>query len=443
MQSPASMKRLFIVDPSLKDLRGHHYMMTREATRSAQALGFEVTWLCSADFSGTLDRENAEIAPVFQATTYDAYIKQKERAAAKPSLFRRFMNRLTSTPRAVAPAAPQPSFYDDLKAAIADKNIGPQDRLLLHTGDGDSLPAVARLVREGSLETLPVIHMATPYDPVGVMPHRQNIEGFAGLLDILKTENKLDQKLFLYAENAYLAEHLSDVWNARVRPLPIPASPPPANAEKEARAALAEKMNLAEGSFIVTSLGSARLEKGFHKIPAIAGEVFARAASGEPGAPVRFILHASPQIVGRDPKITEAIEALSVRPPHEVTLLLAPLSDEDYRMLLEASDVALLPYGEREYRVRGSAVVTEALAAGKTIVASANTYPGKMAEAHGGLTAESPAGFADAILNVYKNRADYRARAKSESETFIVSNSVESYWRRCLDAEREAGLSES
>ena len=27
------MNRLFIADPSLKDIRGHHYMMTREATR--------------------------------------------------------------------------------------------------------------------------------------------------------------------------------------------------------------------------------------------------------------------------------------------------------------------------------------------------------------------------------------------------------------------------
>ena len=118
-----------------------------------------------------------------------------------------------------------------------------------------------------------------------------------------------------------------------------------------------------------------------------------------------------------------------------------PLSDEDYQMLLHASDIVLLPYGEHEYRVRGSAVVTEALAAGKTLVAAANTYPGKAADAHGGLTASAPTDYADAILDIYKNRERYREQALRESESFIAENRMETYWRRCLDAEREAELS--
>lgn len=432
------MNRLFIADPSLKDIRGHHYMMTREATRSAHQMGFETIWLCSAAFSSALDVEQARIAPVFSASMYDAYIKQKQEAE-KPGLLARLAHKLTGRPITVA--LPPSNFYEDLKSALAQWETGPQDRVLLHSADGESLSGVARLIQETPADALPVFHVATPYDPVGIMPKRQSAEGFAATVQELKKSGKLDRRLFLYAENAYLAEHLSALWDAQVRPLPIAASPPPPDAEAVARAALTEKLDIPKDSLIIISLGSARLEKGFHKIPDIAEELFSRAPQF-PGAEekIKFVLHASPQIVGRDPKITEAIEALAAR-PEEVILLLDPLSDEDYQRLLHASDIVLLPYGEHEYRVRGSAVVTEALAAGKTLVAAANTYPGKAAEAHGGLTATTAAGYADAILSVYKDHERYREQAQRESERFIAENRMENYWRRCLDAEREAGVS--
>jgi glycosyltransferase involved in cell wall biosynthesis len=265
------------------------------------------------------------------------------------------------------------------------------------------------------------------------------MEAFAKTLEELKSTGKLDRKLFLYAENAYLAGHLSQLWNTRVRPLPIPASPPPPNAGAAARAALTEKLDLSDDSFIIISLGSARLEKGFHRIPEIAEEVFARVSSldGAEGN-IRFVLHASTQIIGRDPQIAKALDALAARHETEVTLMLEPLSDDDYQALLHASDVVLLPYGEQEYRVRGSAVVTEALAAGKTILAAANTYPGKAAEEHGGLTANTAADFAEAILTAYRERSQFREKAARESETFIAANSMETYWPRCLAAEQEA-----
>ena len=432
------MNRLFIADPSLKDIRGHHYMMTREATRSAHQMGFETIWLCSAAFSSTLDFENARIAPVFSASMYDAYIKQKQ-VAEKPSLLARLAHKLTGRP--VPVALPPSNFYEDLKSALAQWEIGPQDRVLLHSADGESLSGVARLIHETPADALPVFHVATPYDPVGIMPKRQSAEGFAASLGELKASGKLYRKLFLYAENAYLADHLSTLWDAQVRPLPIAASPPPPGAADAARSTLTDKLGIPKDSLIIISLGSARLEKGFHKIPDIVEELFPR-ASQFPGAKekIKFVLHASPQIVGRDPKITEAIDALAAR-AEEVILLLDPLSDEDYQMLLHASDIVLLPYGEHEYRVRGSAVVTEALAAGKTLLAAANTYPGKAADAHGGLTASSPTDYADAILDIYQNRERYREQALRESERFIAENRMETYWRRCLDAEREAGLS--
>ena len=179
------------------------------------------------------------------------------------------------------------------------------------------------------------------------------------------------------------------------------------------------------------------MEKGFHLMPDIIRRVFEFAGEAA-REKIKFVLHASPQIIGRDPVITKAIEALEARPEGEVYLLLDALSDEDYQTLLHASDVVLMPYGEREYRVRGSAVVTEAISAGKTVVAKPETYPGAAAEQHGGRTGPAPIDMAKAILEIFENRDAFAARAASEREKFIAENAVEAYWRRCLDAENAA-----
>lgn len=431
------MPRLFIVDPSLKDLRGHHYMLTRAATKSAQAAGFDVTWLCSTAFSPELDQSGAAIAPVFGASMYDAYLQKPGATAGRLAGWRRrFAKALgVGVAQQKAPSAAAASrFATDLLGAIKDFAIGAGDRILLHTADGESLLAVAQYAKVTALDAMPIIHVATPYDPVGVMPNKQNIEQLTPDIAILRDQNKLDRKLFLYAENALLAAHLTEIWSAPVRPLPLPVTAGDPSAAQAARTQMCEKLGINEDAFLVVSLGSARLEKGFHLMPDIVRRVF-EFAGEDARAKIKFVLHASPQIIGRDPVIAKAIDALQARPDGDVFLLLDGLSDDDYQALLHASDVVLMPYGEREYRVRGSAVVTEAISAGKSIVAKPGTYPGAAAEQHGGRTGAAPIDMAKAIIEIFDQREAFAARAASERNAYIADNAIEKYWRRCLDAE--------
>jgi hypothetical protein len=45
---------------------------------------------------------------------------------------------------------------------------------------------------------------------------------------------------------------------------------------------------------------------------------------------------------------------------------------------------------------------------------------------------------AKAILEVFENREAFAARAATERAKFIAENTVDTYWRRCLDAENSA-----
>ncbi|MEM9496068.1 MAG: hypothetical protein AAGA09_08695 [Pseudomonadota bacterium] len=437
------MNRLFIIDPSLKDIRGHHYMMTRAATLSAQKQNFDVHWLCSKDFGGELMSDGATVAPTFSASMYQNYMAKKEEAA--PSFLQRVVRRLTGGGAAAAPQKVDQTaaFHADLLTAMKRFEIGANDRLFLHTADGASFLGIARIVAELPAEDLPVFHVATPYDPVGVMPNRDNADDIAAALSSLNEKGLIDKKLFLYAENPYLAAHLAELWSIEVRPLDVPVYPNDPEKIERAKRFRRDTLGLDDDMFVIVSLGSARMEKGFFLIPDVVRRTF-EFAGGEdfPNADpqkIKYVLHASPQIVGRDPVIVKAIEKLEEMPSSQVSLMLEPLSEEDYQSLLLASDVVLMPYNEKDYRVRGSTIVSEAVAAEKIIVAKDGSYPGKAAKDFGGETGALPIEMAKGVLKIASAQEDYKARAAAYARDYIDANGIDTYWRKCLETERAQG----
>lgn len=434
------MPRLFIVDPSLKDIRGHHYMMTRAATLSAQAAGFHITWLCSKDFTGDLESDGADIAPTFGASMYQNYIAQKK-AMWKPK--RSWLSRLFAKPAQKTPkVCLATAFYEDMMTAIDKHHIDENDRIFMHTGDGASLLAIPRLMANIDVSRMPVFHIATPYDPVGVMPNRDNAEDITEALQSVQEMGLIDKKLFLYAENRYLAGHLTSLWSIHVAPLDVPVHAPSAQKAALGQEFRRNRLGVPDNYFLVVSLGSARVEKGFHHIPDIIQHAFKLAGSppfdNVDPTTLKFILHASPQIVGRAPEILEALEKLNAIPDDQVELLLEPLSESDYQSLLHASDTVMMPYEEHAYRVRGSTIVSEAIASAKPIVATKDTYPGKAAAEYGGRTGATPTELAEAVLSIASDRTRHRAQAASISADYVARNGVNSYWLKCLEREKPA-----
>ena len=123
----------------------------------------------------------------------------------------------------------------------------------------------------------------------------------------------------------------------------------------------------------IAMLGDARSEKNSQIAPALVDEIAAI-------RPLRDRLHFAIQTnPGFDPRsrreadisvrqALEAIENIAHRAPEFVEPLAGPLTSAAYHRQLTAADALLLPYDQRRYRHRCSAVLLEALAAGKVAI---------------------------------------------------------------------------
>ncbi len=98
-----------------------------------------------------------------------------------------------------------------------------------------------------------------------------------------------------------------------------------------------------------------------------------------------------------------------------VTFLQETLSTDAYYRLLGQADAVLLPYDAKIYRSRSSGVLTEALAAGKPVVVTENTWLSDQMTAFGGgviCRSGDPADLARAIRELGADYDAHRQRAE-------------------------------
>ncbi|WP_376967229.1 hypothetical protein ABNQ39_35575 (plasmid) [Azospirillum sp. A26] len=118
-------------------------------------------------------------------------------------------------------------------------------------------------------------------------------------------------------------------------------------------------------------LGDARLEKGFHLIPAAIDRLDRDHVA--PGL-LRFQLQSYVPQARPELKILQALEHLRSMSRSAVRTLPRPLSVPEYNQLLDRSDFVLIPYTRLNYTARSSGIFTEALAAGKPVIVPAGTW---------------------------------------------------------------------
>ena len=119
----------------------------------------------------------------------------------------------------------------------------------------------------------------------------------------------------------------------------------------------------------VVYLGDARTEKGYHWLPRLVEDAFAAKL------PARFTLQSNYNVPGGEPAAVVARARLeAAAADRRVRLIPHALGSEEYRRLLFAADVVVIPYDRDHYYARSSGVFAEALAAGKPVVVPAGTW---------------------------------------------------------------------
>lgn len=417
--------KFLIVDPSLKDMRGHHYSLSQRISLSAYNSGFSTIIACNKS-AINFNIAHAKIHKALSTDMYAAYqtANNGKTNKIKLILFKMFFSALKKAGR---PISKDRTYSRQLNTICKQLNIQSDDRLLFHTSDGLTYSAIDYFVESINPKNIPVIHICTPYDPEGVMPNKVAGRSIDSLISKWENNKWLNNKIFLHAENQCLANHLSTTWNSKVHSLPLP-SPTTSLPEREPH----RPVN-------IVYLGPARTEKGFDLIPDIIRNtvLLFRSHGINIDSQISFTIQCTAQIIGYSPTILQTIEKLRTYPNKLVTLIEPVLSEEGYLNLLNSADIVLLPYRVEEYKYRSSGIVSEALCMNKILLSTNNTYPSSMIKENTGKSASNPFEFAEAIKYILDNIDFYRDGAISEGSRYRRKYCVEKYIPRLIKSETQ------
>ncbi len=431
--------RLVIIDPSLKDQRGHHYALTKAISDAALKNGIDVLIFANRNVSSLPELNKVEIFPVFSSTTYDTFIKPsvKQRSPLyikvlgllPPALLlhlksykKKVMSWVRShvfssmgRSRAVLPLS------EELLLAIKQHKLNSSDHILIHTADGEIYRELLQLSVKSNFNNLPYFHVNTPYDD-RVMPHYNKSLTPKRVINYLKCLGKIESRVFLYAENKLLANYLSSIWDAKVCPLEIPPAIRHMHNKKSSK-----------GTLNVVYIGAAREEKGFLLIP----DILKITSISEEKKNIKFTIQCSPQIIGYLPVISKALAKLREFPSEVVSLIEQPQSMNEYFATIENADVVLLCYDKNRYGVRGSGIAVEAVTFGKIIIASPETFPAYVA-GDAAVLASNAGEVANAIISISQDKSFYLNRAVARQKKYLKENTSERYFNLMVKRVKES-----
>jgi glycosyltransferase involved in cell wall biosynthesis len=395
------LTRLVVADPSLVDARGHHYTLTLQITRGAKQLGIEVIWFTHQDFSIDNAEEGVSVYSIFSATMYDRYKPEKKNTL---------------------PSDLEQCLLNELNNGIAQADLQAHDHIYFHTGFGDLYRALPGYLAGMNGIDKPYLHICTPYD-LDTMPGKDPGNALIDLFKTLRTLPAVDKKVFFWAETPQLATHYTLTYGFNVRAMPLP---PPHGIKQD-------KNETASDVMTALYLGAAREEKGFLLLPQLAERLYEK--YGRAGR-LRFIVQCSPQIIGYLPTIKAAMEKLAIFPVDYVKLIDTVMDEKDYHAYLQASDVVLLMYHKKNYRIRGSGIAVEAVCAGKCILTHKGTFCDSLITHGGGAAVEGVNEAIDQLATMIEEKENYQKRAEKQGREYCSTNSVEHYVIRFMNQTR-------
>lgn len=390
--------RFVVADPSLADARGHHFSLSLQVARGARQNNCDVVWLTHVDFVLPPGLDGVTVHPVFSSTMYDRY---------RPENRGRQM------------VGAEHNLLTELIEGVQRADLCSADHVFFHTGYGDLYRVLPRYLEATDWRDGPFLHVCTPYD-LETMPGRLPGTDLESIFRSIRTWEAVDKKLFFWAETQLLATHYTATFgfNVRAQPLPVPAP-------------LTDGAEFQENEPVtVLYLGAAREEKGFLHLPELADRLYE--TYGRHGK-LRFVIQCTPQIIGYQPNIKQAIERLGNYPSDYVELIDVGLSEEEYFSLLRKADVVLLLYNQKNYRIRGSGIAVEAVCANKCLLTHRGTYCASLITEGGGAAVDSIDEAAESLGRLVVQRADFQQKAAQQGSRYRSANSTKNYVDRILE----------
>jgi hypothetical protein len=151
---------------------------------------------------------------------------------------------------------------------------------------------------------------------------------------------------------------------------------------------------------IVSYLGDAREEKGFHFLPMLIAAIRSHGLSEDD---VQFRVQANLPLVAASARVIRAKSLLIKMHGKGLKILNGPFIRDSYHQLISSSDIILIPYCKKNYQARSSGIFAEALAAGVPTIYPRGTWMEKTETSCGSVGYEDISGMHTALLSILCN----------------------------------------
>lgn len=341
------MKRKFVViDQNALSAEGHFKMYSSSVALAAHEAGHEVTVFWNKRFP--LDSISApyRMAQHFSFTEGEA------------------------ASRGILPTG-DGHFGCELERALVPLRLGSNDIVFIHTCHfvefAELLETLVNLFPD---RRLPYVHIMLRYDPDIFRPRLGRL---ARQFSIITRSDLLRDKIRFHCDTRLLAEEFQKLFGAPFGVCPIPIDrttllPALRNAPKRPPECC--------DPLVISYLGTARMEKGYHEILEAISYLRGDYLSNNRA---HFVLQCSSKSIKSEPGLLEYQRRLEKyiqdhNLQNQVHLVKEIVDSQTYYSMLARSDILLVGYSATNYRLRSSSVLVEAMAAGKVVLTTQGSW---------------------------------------------------------------------
>lgn len=343
--------RLFIVDPFCVLSYGHNAVAVREYYRRFSEYFSEVVpMLCTE----SARRDDYPIGTEYPFRYYyDSQMRLRPRVGFIDNLTRRDIPKVSKCVRSLLGACGIPIIVDrervraihDWRNIFRDFQLGSNDVLFFPSGDYYSVRGLMRFLPELAPDQCPVVYL----NLINVMENgcKDRVDASLEMCREILEWGRVGKRFFVSAETPMYASFLSSVLMTEVDYIPFP----PIGKRSEIK----EK-----ATFQVSVIGAARGDKGYFRLYDIITKVNKIVGDVDVVFSAQGMAEDNWEYSAEYEAKLKELKNLDLKPPS--------LTDSEIVSEYENSDVLLMPYCPRTYRLRGSAVMSEAMAYSRVLV---------------------------------------------------------------------------
>jgi hypothetical protein len=411
--------RFFLLDHSIEDSSGHYLEYARRVLRAAKNEGLETVLAVNKRAENIGCPEADTLVRAFSNTFWENQALSRARRALE-FIWKTGRRNSGQCPHARRYSADLQEFFQGLDATDKDIIFVPTlgvtelNGIALWSGRSDARDLQWHLLFRRDL----------PRSDSGI---DAKCRAFAkvreGFKNAIGSFNR--GKQFFYTDSDRLTDCYGRLGTWKFRTLPIPIDE-----------TLGIKKRKQAGPYVVSYLGDAREEKGFHLLPGIVSDL---RSAGWDEKRVIFRIQANFPLTGKTPAATRAKNELFGLRDDGVELLEGPFDSCAYQQMISSSDLILIPYCPTSYAARSSGVFAEALAAGVPTIYPAATWMARYGTGSGSLDFERPADLPGLTARILSNYAAFESRSIAYSQDWRNEHSAKKLVRCLVDTEMRPG----